>query len=258
MSSRLGPYSLSSLIGQGGVASVFRAEGPEGEIAIKRLHPQMARQPDQVALFVAEGELAQRFRHENLVHAMEAGEAEEGRYIAMELVRGPNLAQLCELRPPNRRAAARIVAAICAGLDHLHREGYVHCDVNPTNVLVGPERTVKLTDFGVTSESGRRQEEVRGTYAYMSPEQARGGALDPRSDVFSAGVILWELWSGQRLFRRDAHYLSIAAVVEDAVPSLGEPALDELLGGALAKEPAQRYPSCAELAERLESLRPTL
>jgi serine/threonine protein kinase len=265
MAEPFGAYRLERTINVGSVGQVFLARRvqPDGGIAadgaepvvVKRLHRELARQPVHLQLFIEEGRMARRFRHENLVGAFDAGTVERDHYIAMELVRGPNLAQLVERGPLPASAALRIAADLCAGLEHMHGDGVVHCDVSPTNILVGPDR-VQLTDFGVTNPVGQAQPQVRGTIPYMSPEQARGLPVDGRSDVFAVGAIVWELIARRPLFLRPAPYLSLAAVVEDPVPELdaGDPARAALgltLARALAKDPDERLFSCAELAAAL-------
>jgi serine/threonine protein kinase len=270
MAEPFGPYRLERTINVGSIGQVFLARRAEhgrngvAPVVVKRLHRELARRPVHVQLFQEEGRMARRFRHDNLVHAFDAGTVERDHYIAMELVRGPNLAQLVERGPVAPRAALRIAVDLCRGLDHMHRNGVVHCDVSPTNILVGPDR-VQLTDFGVTNPVGEPQPQVRGTVPYMSPEQARGLPLDGRSDVFAVGAILWELLARRPLFLRSAPYLSLAAVVEDPVPDLAatahsDPALAALapsLGRALAKDPAERLMSCADLAAALSDAVPS-
>jgi eukaryotic-like serine/threonine-protein kinase len=281
-----GPYRLERTINVGSIGEVFlahrsasdgsaepakgmrarrrarkraaRAESANGDvpIVVKRLHRELARRPIHVQLFLEEGRMARRFQHENLVHAFDAGTVERDHYIAMDLVRGPNLAQLMERGPIAPHAALRIAADLLRGLEHLHGNGIVHCDVSPTNVLVGPER-VQLTDFGVTNPVGEPQPQVRGTVPYMSPEQARGLAVDGRSDLFAVGAIVWEMLARRPLFLRSAPYLSLAAVVEDPLPDAAEsggPALAALapaLSRALAKDPGERPLSCADLSAAL-------
>jgi eukaryotic-like serine/threonine-protein kinase len=247
-----GPYTLVQTIGEGGLSSVYLARSETaGEVALKRLHREIGRRPGQAALFEEEGRLASRFTHQNLVHAFETGAIGPDHYIAMELVRGPNLAQMLETKQPTRRGAARVVRDVCAALEHVHEGGIVHCDVTRTNILVDPERA-KLTDFGVATPMGEAQLAVRGTWAYMSPEQARGLQVDRRSDVFSVGVILWELLARKRLFRRPEPYLTLAAVVEEPTPLLDDRALNVVVQKALAKDANERYQTCAALADALE------
>ena len=278
MAEPFGPYRLERTINVGSIGQVFLARrigDQQGDpdrvdrdgmhpVVVKRLHRELARRPAHVQLFLEEGRMARRFRHRHLVHAFDAGtvdrDHDRDHYIAMELVRGPNLAQLVERGPVAPPTALRIAIDLCSALDHLHGNGVVHCDLSPTNILIGPERA-QLTDFGVTNPVGQPQPQVRGTIPYMSPEQARGLAVDGRSDLFGVGVILWELLARRPLFHRSATYLSLAAVVEDAVPELGAvtgqavvPALapvEALLARALAKDPGERLLSCADLGDSL-------
>jgi serine/threonine protein kinase len=262
---RFGSYALEQTINVGSVGEVFLARWldpakDDGQFVIKRLHRELARRPAHVELFVDEGHMAQRFAHPNLVHAFDAGSivrgGERDYFIAMDLVRGPNLAQLSSRGPVPARAITRIAGDLCAALAHMHAAGVVHCDVSPTNILIGPERT-QLTDFGVTNPIGTPQPQVRGTIAYMSPEQARGEPIDGRSDVFSIGVVSWELLARRSLFLRAAPYLTLAAVVEDPVPKLGDPSLaplEEVLRRALVRDLAGRWPSCEAMAAALASL----
>ena len=265
---RFGSYALEQTINVGSVGEVFLAgwldpeKGRDTRFVVKRLHRELARRPTHVELFVEEGTMAQRFAHPNLVHAFDAGSIERGggerdHYIAMDLVRGPNLAQLAARGPLPVRAVRRIASDLCAALDNMHAAGVVHCDVSPTNILIGPERT-QLTDFGVTNPSGRPQPHVRGTVAYMSPEQARGEPVDGRSDIFSIGVVTWELLARRPLFLRAAPYLTLAAVVEDPVPAIdldGDPSLPALaavLRRALERDLERRWATCQQMAAALD------
>lgn len=262
---RFGSYALEQTINVGSVGEVFLArwldpKKDDGQFVIKRLHRELARRPAHVELFIDEGQMAQRFAHPNLVHAFDAGSIERGGerdyFIAMDLVRGPNLGQLSSRGPVPVAVVRRIASDLCAGLGHVHAAGVVHCDVSPTNILIGPERT-HLTDFGVSNPIGRPQPQVRGTVAYMSPEQARGEPIDARSDLFSIGVVSWELLARRPLFLRAAPYLTLAAVVEDPVPPLDDPSLAELesvLRRALDRDLARRWPSCEAMAAALATL----
>ena len=265
---RFGSYALEQTINVGSVGEVFlarwldRAADGDGQFVVKRLHRELARRPAHVELFADEGKVAQRFAHPNLVHAFDAGSIERGRgerdhYIAMDLVRGPNLGQLAARGPVPAGAVLRIARDLCAALGHMHAAGVVHCDVSPTNSLIGPERT-QLTDFGVTNPSGQSQPQVRGTVAYMSPEQARGQPIDGRADIFSIGVVGWELLARRPLFLRAAPYLTLAAVVEDPVPAFddgGDPSLTALaavLRRALERDVTRRWATCEQMSAALD------
>lgn len=278
---RFGPYRLEQTINVGSIGEVFLAHGPvpeggsgagegQGPLVVKRLHRELARRPAHVELFIEEGRTARRFAHPHLVHAFDAGSverpAEDGEgaaadhYIAMELVRGPNLAQ--RTQAPPARAVLKVGVELCAGLEHMHQAGVVHCDVAPSNILLGPRR-VQLTDFGVASPAGQAQPRVRGTIPYMSPEQAQGQPVDGRSDLFSLAVVLWELLAGRPLFLRSAPYLTLAAVVEDEVPALAgaggaPPAVEEILRRALSKDPAGRFAGAADMGAALDRVLRTL
>ena len=156
---------------------------------------------------------------------------------------------------PSRCAASRGRArptrsrSACDAAAHLHRHGWIHGDINPGNLIVDTEH-VTLVDLGIARRDGEGGA-VRGTHAYMAPEQVRGEPWTPATDVFALGVVLWELVSGTRLFHRGPPWLSMAAVVETPAPPLDDPALDAIAQAALAKDPARRIDSAAELATRL-------
>jgi serine/threonine protein kinase len=149
-----------------------------------------------------------------------------------------------------------IVAAMADAAQHLHDQGYVHGDLVPSNTIVdassGADRIV-VVDLGVARPIGEAGA-VRGTHAYMAPEQVRGEAWTPATDVFALGVVLWELVAGARLFHRGPSWLTIAAVVENAAPALADPALDAIAQRALTKDPAARTQTARELADALRGL----
>ncbi|HSS03495.1 MAG TPA: protein kinase [Kofleriaceae bacterium] len=155
---------------------------------------------------------------------------------------------------PRARVLAIAIAA-CDATEHLHGCGYVHGDINPGNLIVAAPIAdrVTLIDLGIAREIGAAGA-VRGTHAYMAPEQVRGEAWTRATDVFALGVVLWELAAGARLFHRGPPWLSMAAVVEAPAPPLADPALDAIAQAALVKDPARRLATAGELAERLRAL----
>jgi serine/threonine protein kinase len=253
MADVFGGYRLIRSIAVGGVGEVFHAENEMGPCALKRLHRALARDDVARALFEEEGRLARRFEHPHLVRGLDAGGVgDDELYIALELVRGPNLAQAVATRRPTLERAIRVAVDLCAGLARVHTEGWVHCDVSPTNILINPDGRAQLTDFGVATLAGVRQSQVRGTFGYMAPEQAQGGTLDARTDVFAVGIVLWEMITARRLFHRAERYLTLTAVVDDPAPPVdGPPNLQATLARALAKVPDERFGSCDELAHAL-------
>lgn len=226
---------------------MFAAEHTDGARAIKILHRELAERPEQVELFEAEAALAGRLDHPNLIRATDSGRIDGRHYIAMELCDGTSLGQRLAAGTVDRIDAVRIAIDLCAALEAMHAAGYAHCDVSPSNILLRGDGRTSLTDFGVSGELGRPQRQVRGTFAYMSPEQAKGEPLDPASDVFAVGVVLWEMLSGTRLFRRSAQYLTIAAVVEEEAPAVGNEELAPIVARCLEKDPARRFGSAREL-----------
>lgn len=275
-----GPYRLLRRIGLGELAEVFVAsrQAPQGGgpplelVAVKRVSREMAQYQQVFDLFAREGELGALMRHPNVVRIFDYGTISGRPYIAMEYIPGADLAHLIgRLAPATVPTCviAKLILDLCAALQYVHDAcdaggrplGVVHGDVTPTNILVSTDGEAKLIDFSVASSDlgSGRDSTVRGTYAYMSPEQVRGEVIDRRSDVFSLGVVLWELLAGRRLFRRNANYLTLAAVVEDPVPRLAElglalpgvERLDGVLMRALAKQREERYGQVAELAAAL-------
>ena len=183
-------------------------------------------------------------------------------FVALSLAPGFDLRR--HLAPPNQKAvtlsrdqAVAIVAAACDAAAHLHAHGWIHGDINPGNLVVDLEAPtgavnppVTLIDLGVCRRTGEGGT-VRGTHAYMAPEQVKGGVWTPATDVFALGVVLWELIAGARLFHRGPTWLSMAAVVEHTPGKLTDAALDEIARAALAKDPADRIASAVELASLL-------
>ncbi len=250
------------------------ALGPEGfakDVVIKRVRPHLATDPVFVDMFVAEARLASRLNHRNIIHIFDFDRHEDTYYLAMEFVRGASLWELrrrcrekCVAIPPV--LAAHIGAEVAHGLAYAHRltDGgqplnLVHRDVTPHNILLSFEGTVKLTDFGIAraNNSVTAPGVLKGKYAYMSPEQARGEQVDSRTDLFALGVVLWEMLTGGRLFEGDSDLAILRAVQrsEIAPPARLNPdvpeALDAAVMRALQRDAGRRYQSATELARDL-------
>lgn len=222
VASQLARYRLLRRIGVGGMAEVFRAElvGAEGvtrELVVKKMHPTLALDPTAVAMFVEEARLAARLQHPNVVQVYEFGKADDDYFLAMELVDGCDLATLLRAAagPLPVALAGFIASELLEGLAHVHALadptgaplGLVHRDVSPHNVLLGRNGEVKLADFGIAKaaarigrETGQTGVGVKGKFAYMPPEQARGASLDARADLFAVGAILFEMLTGARVY----------------------------------------------------------
>lgn len=260
MADSFGTWQLDALIAVGGVAEVWRARrGASETAAVKRLHSHLLRNELARAQFAVEQKLATELPpHRNLVHAAEAGAIDDQPYVALELVPGQDLRRATASEAPamTRARMIEIVAAACDGAAHLHANGWIHGDINPANLIVDSQSAgerIVLVDLGVARPIGEAGT-VRGTHAYMAPEQIRGEAWTPATDVFALGVVLWELVSGMRLFHRGPPWLSMAAVMETEPPPLLDPALDSIARAALAKQPDQRTPSPIDVAAALREV----
>src|SRR5712692_4483372 len=275
-----GRYQLLKKIGSGGMGQVFLArtagtQGFEKLIVIKRLLPHLAEDEEFRDMFFDEARIAARLNHPNLIQIFDLGEEGGSYFLAMEYVAGEDLRRLeryasSQGRPVPLGLACRIVADAAAGLDYAHKArtsqgeplGLVHRDVSPQNILVGFDGAVKLIDFGVVKALDRLQHTatgiLKGKYPYMSPEQASGEEVDHRSDVFSLGIIFWELLTGARLFKGASDMVSIRLVRECqvALPSAFNgsipPELDALVLRALSRDPDGRYADAAAFRLAIE------
>lgn len=270
-----GKYQLIDKIGTGGMAEVFLAksfgaEGLEKILVIKRILPEFSHNPRFVDMFIAEAKIAVDLNHPNIVQIYDFGKHEDTYFLAMEYVDGADLGHLMSAaqraqRPIPLGDALFLGAEIAKGLHYAHEKhdragvalDIVHRDISPQNVLVSQDGTVKIVDFGIakaTLVSDQYPEKVRGKFAYMSPEQAAGREVDRRSDIFSLGIVLFELLCGRQLFKAASQdeMLSLAksAVVPDIAslnPSLPAEVVD-LLYRMLAVEPDDR-PATARAAQ---------
>ena len=274
---KFGHFTLGKRLARGGMAEVFlaRQRGPEGfdrRVAVKRILPHLAETPDFVRMFLDEARLAARLSHPNVVHIYELGQVDGDYFIAMEFVDGIHAGQLVDLArtdPLPPVLVARLGADAAGALAYAHRledvDGrplqLVHRDVTPHNLMISYDGVVKLVDFGIAKAALKADETrpgiVKGKYAYMSPEQTVGRALDGRSDVFSLGVCLWELQAGTTIVDRgdvveamkvirDGRYLPIERVAPRTPPALAH-----AIGWALAHQRDDR-PTAAQLQVALE------
>jgi eukaryotic-like serine/threonine-protein kinase len=283
---RIGRYLICEEIAAGGMASVHlgRLIGPAGfarTVAIKRLHPQFAKDPEFSLMLLDEARLAARIRHPNVVSTLDVIAEDDELLVVMEYVHGDALSRLWRATrarggrvPPN--VASAIVIDLLLGLHAAHEAsdddgrplGIVHRDVSPQNVLVGSDGVARVVDFGVAKASSRlqttRDGQLKGKLAYMAPEQLLKQTVDRRTDVYAAGVVLWELLTGERLFESDDFGAIVALVLRgDAQPpssivSSLPPELDELVLRALASRSEQRFSSAREMARALERALPPL
>jgi serine/threonine protein kinase len=257
MSDHFANYRLLEALGAGSIGEVFRAIPAEGPpVALKRLAPEHLESTALRALFASEAEVARQVEHHLLLGAIDLGDHSGWPYFTMRLVSGPTLA---EAPVPSGAKRQRLFQELGQALEHLHLMGYAHADLSPANILSSDEEGASwvLSDFSAATPFGHRQSAVRGTNAYMSPEQVQNHAMDQRSDVFSLAIVCWEVLAGQRLFARSAPHLSLTAVVREDAPDIVDlpKRANAVLAGALKKNPQGRPSSpVAFIEELLDSL----
>ena len=262
----IGGYRLTDRLGQGAMAQVYRGLAPDGRpVAVKLLHPSLTGDAGFLARFRREAEAAGPLDHPHIVKVLDHGSEGELHYLVMELVDGPSLqAALADRSEPLEPAeAVALVATLADALDYAHRQGIVHRDVKPSNVLLANGRLddPMLSDFGVArmvdATVATQAGALLGTPAYMAPEQGEGQPGDERSDVYALGVILYELLTGRPPFQADSPYALILRHIHTPPPpprSLRPdlpPALEAVVLQALQKDPAARYPTAAAFAQAL-------
>ncbi|WP_326534381.1 protein kinase domain-containing protein [Pseudorhodoferax sp.] len=268
---QVGRYQILERIGRGGMATVFKANDPSigRDVAIKFLHASLCEGEDYRGRFLQEARAAGGLSHPNIVIVHDVGEIEGRPYMAMELLSGISLAEELEIAKtiPVRDALVMAIQ-LARALDYAHGKGIVHRDIKPANIVrLAGSRTIKVTDFGIAHMDGASESSLRtragdvlGTPQYMSPEQTRGERLDGRSDLFSAGIVLYQMIIGSRPFRGDS-LVAVATKIASEPPtpiprerSDIPPALRRVIDRCLAKNPAQRFQSGAELAEALDKV----
>jgi hypothetical protein len=267
--STFGRYRLLRVLGSGAMGRVHLAEDPRIErlLALKtvRLEGQPAEIEDRRRRLLLEAKATGRLIHPHIVTLFDADEVNDTFYLAFEYVAGPDLAARLEAEPPlTLREVLTLVRQAAEGLDFAHRRGIVHRDIKPSNLLVDPHGNLKIADFGIAKMAGQTADLTRigsivGSPHYLSPEQIRDEELDGRTDVFSLGVVLYELLAPRRPFEGDELAGLIYQILHLEPPPLapGNEALaplTALVGRMLAKERNERFPSAAAVAEALEAL----
>ncbi|RLB54324.1 MAG: protein kinase, partial [Deltaproteobacteria bacterium] len=250
-------------------------EGFEKIVVIKTILPHLVSNQEFVQMFLDEARIAARLTHPNIVQIYDLGRVANNYFIAMEYVQGENLRQVARACRKNGRLipvehTVKIISQACEGLHYAHNKtdpagqplNIVHRDISPQNILVSFEGVAKIVDFGIAKAATQYQETragvLKGKYSYMSPEQCTGQPIDGRSDIFSMGIVLWELVTGVRLYKRDSELMILKDITEGNVPSPRQvnqriPAeLEAIILKCLEKNPPDRFQTALELHLALE------
>ena len=257
-----GRYQINGFIGEGGMSRVWRAldQNTGKNVAVKVLREEYSEDESFIRRFDREAQAASRMSHPNIVNLLDVGVEEDGtRYLVMEYVQGKTLKRFIQesgaLRP---EIAAQIIIRVLAALQHAHQNGVVHRDIKPQNILIDKEGTVKVADFGIARMANAQtvnqtDESVMGSVYYFSPEQARGAAVDARSDIYSVGVVFYEMLTGKVPFTGDTpvaiamQHLQTAPIPPAEVNPSVSSALDFVVLHAMEKKPRRRYQSAEEM-----------
>lgn len=275
---RLGPYEVTGTLGAGGMGEVYRALDPRlgREVAIKVLARSFAEDADRVRRFEQEARAVAALNHPNILAVHDIGTLDGSRYLVTELLEGETLRQKLGHGPLPARAAIEYSVQIAQGLAAAHEKGIVHRDLKPENLFITRHRNVKILDFGLAKQKlmpGGAEEEtlataqqtsaglVLGTVGYMSPEQVRGEKLDPRSDIFAFGAVLYEMLAGERAFQRSSAAETMTAILKEEPPEIVAgpnrhipPALDRIVRRCLEKDAGQRFQSAKDMGFALDSI----
>jgi serine/threonine protein kinase len=255
---RLGQYEIRELLGRGGMAVVYRAYQPalDRSVAIKVLPHELTFDGEFVERFLREARAVARLNHPHIVTIHDVGQAEGVHFIVMECVDGPALGEL--LQQPvgvSPQRAKRIVSDVASALDYAHQRGFVHRDIKPGNILLASDGTAKLVDFGIVKAAeGTRLTQtgtLLGTPAYMSPEQARGTGIEKATDIYSLGVVTYEMLAGRVPFTGPTMAVLHAHVYDPPDLSVLPSRVQHVVGKALAKDPGARYRTAGAFAQAL-------
>src|ERR1700728_2235168 len=274
---KLGPYEIVSLLGAGGMGEVYRARDSrlKREVAIKVLPQALSLDADRLRRFEQEALATAALNHPNILAVFDIGTSEGSPYVVSELLEGETLRERLRSGSLALRKTLDYALQVAHGLAAAHEKGIIHRDLKPDNLFVTKDGRVKILDFGLakltqpepgvhtslpTVTHGTEAGVVMGTAGYMSPEQVRGAAVDPRSDIFSLGAILYEMRSGKRAFHRDTAADTMSAILKEDPPDLSEtgrnvsPALERIVQHCLEKNPESRFHSASDIAFDLEHL----
>ena len=265
-----GKYHIVEPVGKGGMGVVYRADDTklERQVALKFLPPELTEDPEARERFVREARAAAALAHPHICTVYEINDTEKEPFIAMEFIGGQSLKQRMAKKRLTPDEAADMAVQLAEGLEEAHKKGIVHRDIKPGNIMLTEKGQAKITDFGLAKVLGgsliTKQATTMGTVAYMSPEQAQGQAVDHRSDVWSLGVVLYEMLTGELPFRGERETSVLYSIVHEEPASLKEKkppipgALEQIIRRALKKDVESRYPSAAAILEDLRRYQETV
>ena len=274
---KLGPYEILAPLGAGGMGEVYRARDTRlgRDVAIKVFPEALAKDVDRLRRFEHEARTIAALNHPNILAIHDIGTYDGAPFLVSELLEGKNLRETLEAGPLPMLRSIEYALGIAQGLAGAHDKGIVHRDLKPENVFITRDGRVKILDFGLAKLASSKEESntevtltspatlpgvVMGTVGYMSPEQVRGDATNPRSDIFSFGAVLYEMLTGKRAFKRNTSAETMTAILREEPPELSEtgwqgpPGLQRILGRCLEKNAERRFQSASDLAFALESL----
>ncbi|MBI5167857.1 MAG: serine/threonine protein kinase [Candidatus Eisenbacteria bacterium] len=264
-----GPYELKEELGKGGMAKVYLAvqKALQRPVALKLLFSHLAEDDKVVQRFVREARTASELHHENIVQIIDCGRIDDVAFICMEFVEGLDLQKWLKSHgAPPVEIALLMIRDLCRGLEHAHSRRITHRDIKPANIMLTPEGVIKIMDFGLARTGGEASEAltlvgaVLGTPAYMSPEQASGEKVDERSDIFSAGVVAYELLGGRRPFDGDSYAKVLSAVLTadptdiQRINPLVTDEVARILRGMLTKDASRRTQTIQQVRQELEAV----
>ncbi|MCC7445804.1 MAG: serine/threonine protein kinase [Anaerolineae bacterium] len=265
---RLGQYEVTERIGQGGMAAVYRARQPsmDRDVAIKVISTQLVGDPGFVTRFEHEARLIARLQHVHILPVYDFGREDTQLYLVMRLVEGGSLDRQLRYGPLPLPRAARLFTQIASALTYAHREGVVHRDLKPNNILLDKNGDPYLTDFGIAKiiqsdgPALTATGVAMGTPAYMAPEQWRGVGIDARTDIYALGIMLYEMLTGEQPFKGDTPFVLMYKHFDEQPPHLRAinttlpPGIDQIVQRALAKNQEDRFASADQLADALNAV----
>ena len=262
---RISHYQIIETLGAGGMGTVYKAEDLKLKrtVALKFLAPDLTRDPEAKNRFIHEAQAASALQHNNICTIYDIDETGDGQmFICMEYYEGETLKKKIERKPLDIEEAINIAIQVAQGLDKAHKKGIIHRDIKPANIMITNDGVAKIVDFGLAKLAGQtkltKEGATVGTVAYMSPEQAKGEEINHRSDIWSLGIVLYEMLTGELPFKGDYDQAVIYSILNEKQEPLETDTpveLEQIIDKCLEKKPDDRYQDIGELIDELEGLK---